>query len=298
MESFKVKKIICVILCASFLCNGVLFAGERNDVKKDKDIRTERPASSKKAKKKTPPPSTPRHRNRRDSLSDTLIEAFAELFVDLLIDVAVETNRLVVFDDYPYATSDYFIQYQNEEIDVFPSRVSQFSVGADVFSFPFSRSLVPTLRFSGFGYKWIGPYFESTSYLGFNDRNPYVGNFKAGFEIATFQTYLFSWSWNLGWVFNYGKYFTNGLDVGFLMKSYPFDPLIIEYICDLTACDSHFDSFNYDYYDLDTVFESYLEIGAMIDNSPWEVYVAWKYLYNPLIHVNENGYGVGFKYHF
>lgn len=296
------KKLICVLLCASFLSNAFLFSADKvgkNDVKKNKDVRTENATDTKKSKKKTPPPPTPRHRNRRESVSETLIEAFAELFVDILVDVAIETNRLVVFDDYPYATSDYFIQYKDEELDVFPSKLNHFSVGVDAFYFPYVSTSVETLRFSGYGYKWIGPIIENTTYVGLNNRNPYIGNFKAGLELATFQTYIFSWSWNFEWVAYYGRYFTNGLNIGFLLKSYPFDPFVIEYRLNCSGCDGYYRSDTDEYrLDLNSSLESYLELGAMIDNSPWEFYVAWKYLYDAMAHINENGYGVGFKYHF
>ncbi|MBQ3980571.1 MAG: hypothetical protein II631_00800, partial [Treponema sp.] len=77
-------------------------------------------------------------------------------------------------------------------------------------------------------------------------------------------------------------------EFGLIAKSYPVDPILIEWRGTIQSL--------YDKYDVGTIYESHLEVGAMVAPRV-EAYGAWKYTHNPLLNVKGHGAAIGAKIH-
>lgn len=299
------KKNLLVLLCFSVLTTSTLTAQNLGPCSSD-DSRTSTAAPN---PKKNPPK---RNHSRREHIAESFGEFLLEIFVDLVVVIAVETNEHVLFDDFPYANSDFFIQYDDinddfensDDIDstkiknITYDNLSRYDIGVNMTYLPDSVTFVPNFRFDGYFYKFFGPVVEASNFINFNHYTPFFGNVKLGFEISTFQSFIFNWSWNFDWVAYYGEEFTQGANLGFIIKSYPFEPLVLEYRLNYSILDNYFGDTSWAYLDPTYAVESYLEIGVMIDNSPLEAYVGWKYLYDGPAQIDDHGFTVGAKYHF
>lgn len=227
-------------------------------------------------------------------------DSFFELFIDLFFFLSVENNLLATFDYYPYATSNYYVQFLAYQPEEYPMRWMRFNIDAGATYHPGSLLIEPNLRFEGYLFKFFGPIFENNNYIDFQNFNFYSGNFKLGLEYAILQTFIMSLSFSLQWNHYYGGTDLsplNGLTYGIHLKSYPIKPLVLDYHFYIT---DFFDQRRHEsapVCDTEFVFESILEAGVML-GGPVELYGNWKYIRDGLRQEIGHNFGLGLKYYF
>ncbi len=129
-------------------------------------------------------------------------------------------------------------------------------------------------RFEGLFFPYIGPYIENLAIYNiqkgefhFNNKG-FRDNIKLGGQLSLLQSNLLS----ANFIFSYTNWssksfedFSNGINVGAVIRSYPIKPLTFEW------------KFGWQFYSSDfKIFESNLQAGIMMKN--YEIFAAWKVL--------------------
>ncbi|MBO4387411.1 MAG: hypothetical protein J5817_10425 [Treponema sp.] len=250
---------------------------------------------------------------RLSSSSDTSGDILSELFSLLWL----VNNLTVSFDAYPYANGRYltfegFSLYGSDKENS-AMQDWRFEIESNAFVFPKKVWGVES-RLEGILWKFIGPVFENTIYYPIGDwednndfeEHPsalpppevamdifdpdrkYAGNVRLGGQLSLWYANPLSLSVFLQWSKWYGAIDCSGTELGLIAKSYPADPILVEWRGSIQMLK--------DKYHIDSIYESHLEIGAMVAPRI-EVYGAWKYTHNPLLNVKGHGAAAGAKIH-
>lgn len=281
------KKIILTVIFSIFVLN--LFAFEKFDFH---------------VGKRNPPPPPPPRNNKYDDDADSFLP-------DLFVMLWVANNFFVTFDDYPYADGEYLNFFTKKSITIIDDSAKnddtllvpegkeqsyRYVIDTGVFAFPSKSIIGNEIRIEGYIWKFFGPVLENTFYIknlfSENQVDKLKGNLKLGGQISLAHSIFFDMSWFVQWThwydFSKGKQL-NGANCGIIIRSYPANPVIIEY------------RFTYqDFFDdpTDTFCESHLELGIEL-NSPYEIYAAWKFTKDNLFSDQTfNGFSFGVKYNF
>ena len=224
-------------------------------------------------------------------------------------------NFTVSFDAYPYANGKYlsFAELFGSAPDSVAYQDWRFEIESNAFIFP-KKVWGNESRLEGILWKFIGPVIENTIYYPtgeWEDNNDfeehpselpppevaidiydtgrkYAGNVRLGGQLSLWYTNPLSLAAYLQWSKWYGAIDCKGITFGLIAKSYPVDPILIEWRGTIQSL--------YDKYDVGTIYESHLEVGAMVAPRV-EAYGAWKYTHNPLLNVKGHGAAIGAKIH-
>ena len=225
-------------------------------------------------------------------------------------------NLTVSFDAYPYANGRYlsfegFSLYGSDKTGDSAQQDWRFEIESNAFVFPKKVWGVES-RLEGILWKFIGPVFENTIYYPIGDwednndfeahpdalpppevameifdpDRKYAGNVRLGGQLSLWYTNPLSLAVFLQWSKWYGAIDCSGMELGLIAKSYPFDPILVEWRGSIQTLK--------DRYDIDAIYESHLEVGAMVAPRV-EAYGAWKYTHNPLLNVKGHGAAIGAK---
>lgn len=189
------------------------------------------------------------------------------------------------------------------------TRPFRFAADASMFYQP-GYGTGEAFRFEGLLWKFFGPVFEYSMNCdlpeGLNvtkgltvteklSEGEYRRNLRLGAEFALFQTNFLSAYWLIQWSKLYNPKLTGNTSAllnGLIFRSYPFEPVLLEYrinVQDFSASDSSDDT--------NLVMESHLEIGLMLQ-SRWEIYGAWNFVYNDIYKFTSHGGEAGVRIHF
>ncbi len=224
-------------------------------------------------------------------------------------------NLTVSFDTYPYANGKYlsFAELFGSSGDSLAFQDWRFEIETGAFIFP-KKAWGNESRLEGILWKFIGPVFENTIYWptgDWDDNNDfeshpsqlppvevaadmfdpdrkYAGNVRLGGQLSLWYTNPLSLAVFLQWSNWYGATDCSGIAAGFIAKSYPVNPILIEWRGTMQSLKDKFKT--------GTIYESHLEVGAMVAPRI-EVYGAWKYTHNPLLNIKGHGGAAGAKIH-
>jgi len=248
------------------------------------------------------------------SSSDTATDLLSDIFSLLWL----INNITVTFDTYPYANGKYlnfsgFSLSSNDTLSDSAMQDWRFEIETNAFVFP-KKVWGNESRLEGILWKFIGPVFENTIYWPIGDwddnndfkdhpselppldvaqdfintdRN-YAGNVRLGGQLSLWYSNPLSLAFFLQWSNWYGAMDCNGVVLGLIAKSYPVDPILIEWRGTIQSLS--------DKYKVEDIFESHLEVGAMVAPRI-EIYGAWKYTHNPLLNIKGHGAAAGAKIH-
>ena len=250
---------------------------------------------------------------------DSPSDFFTELLVEIMTGVWLVNNITVSFQPYPYAAEGKYLMFgdfgasSNFEA-AYESKDSSFekniepseTVKTRVFRFAADTSLFwmdgfdigNESRFEGYLFKFFGPVFENTLYcknaslFGVNGND--AGNLRLGGELALIQTNMISAAFVIQWDHWYGSVKADGVNFGFIVRSYPIKPLLLEWR-------PQFHCLTENAQDL-FMFESILEVGFMVWRN-FEVFASWRHIdtrqykswFNNTFY---NGISAGIRVHF
>lgn len=225
--------------------------------------------------------------------TDELCSGIAEVLVEVLAELSYYNNIMASFDNYPYATRSNYIDLNEDSNPQF----YRFTLDTSAFYTPGFNTFGNGVRFEGYIWKFFGPVFENQIAFDGNDNLKY-GKMDLGMQFSIFQLSLCSLLFDIKWEHLYGNNHYNGTNLGFVLRSYPVKPLIIEYRANWGLYSDSADKI-----DPDTgirrksTFQSHLELGTMT-NSPVEIYTFWDYTIDGFIYRKANAIGMGAKYQF
>lgn len=222
-------------------------------------------------------------------------DIFAEIFAEILAGLWVVNNITVTFEPYPYAQEGKYLIFgdlnaksnfdsaytgsdedssasQSQEIK---SRVFRFAADTAMFWMN-GFNIGNETRIEGYLFKFFGPVFENTLYC----RNAYLfgengndaGNLRLGGELALIQTNMISAAFLVQWDHWYGSLKADGTTVGFIIRSYPVKPLLLEWRT-IWHCIPYESASDSGY----VMWESILEAGFMVWRNI-ELFASWRHL--------------------
>ncbi len=264
------------------------------------------------------PPPPPRPRPPRHYVESRLSDFFGDIFA--LIWLA--DNLGVTFDDYPYSDgrylnfftpnvfsfgeefyfddsddSDNSENFEDPEFENPPKKNKEqsyrFALETGFFYFPSQQIYGNETRVEGYIWKFFGPVFENTLYANTNSftdfSENFCGNLRLGGQISLIHSNFFDTSFYMQWTYWYGKFVNlNGFNFGMIVRSYPMNPVLVEW---------RFNIQNFANTD-NIIFDSHLELGIEL-NSPFEIYLAWKYRQDEILtNTSSHAFAGGIKYNF
>lgn len=242
-----------------------------------------------------PRPSSPSRSYSRSSssVSSDCSNALFDACAELLITLSYYNNIMASYDNYPYATRNNYINLGEKD----DTQFYRFTADTSLVFVPSLNAYGNDFRFEGYIWKFFGPVFENRIIVDPYNNTQY-GEMDLGMQFSVFQFSLCSMIVDIKWEHLYGIKYYNGVNLGFGLKSYPINPLVIEYRAE-------WGYFNKSGNDIDpytgirknSTFKSHLEAGAML-SSPVELYGYWDYIKDGFAYRTDNIFGIGVKYHF
>ncbi|MBQ5491586.1 MAG: hypothetical protein IIT68_05980 [Treponema sp.] len=241
-------------------------------------------------------------------------DMFTELIMDLLAGLWIVNNITVTFESYPYAQEGKYLIFgdlnaksnfdsaytgsdedssasQSQEIK---SRVFRFAADTAMFWMN-GFNIGNETRFEGYLFKFFGPVFENTLYCKnaylFGETGNDAGNLRLGGELALVQTNMLSAAFLIQWDHWYGSLQADGINIGFIIRSYPVSPLLLEWRTSWHCLDENY-----------VMWESILEAGVMVWRN-LEVFASWRHLdatqyVNWMDYTTYDGVSAGVRVHF
>ncbi|WP_294431386.1 hypothetical protein [uncultured Treponema sp.] len=177
--------------------------------------------------------------NGRDSDKDTADDLFATFLALVVVGLGIAYYWLntVRFLDYPYcpdsspADGNYIVRDRSDccrnrfSFDTSLVYVHGFGAGNET-------------RFEGLLFPYVGPFFENLALYNFQDGETFFNkkglrdNLKLGGQISLLQTNILSANLLIQYSTWFGedlRKFKNGYSIGLLLRSYPIDPLVLEW---------------------------------------------------------------------
>ena len=232
--------------------------------------------------------------NSKDE-NNTLAGIFFEILFDICDQIWIFSHMNADYDIAPYATRPKYIDYKAEEWQT--EKFYRYTLETGTFFFPQDLTIGNESRIEGITYKFFGPVFENTLYTSFismseNTNFWLIGNLKLGGAINLVNFNYFNVAFNMQWSHWYGQKTIDGMNLGFIIRSYPIKPVLLEW---RVNWQSFMTEENYN--DFSAYFESHLELGIMVDKRI-EIYAAWKYVNDRFNENIKNGISTGMKLHF
>lgn len=300
------KRIFVMILFSVITCQIFANPKNQNNIVFNLNENTNLNVSKVHYRRHPPRPRRPSRHHYESTFSDFIGDVFGMLWLF--------NNIGVTFDDYPYSDGRYlnfFTQKMFAFSDEFyfddsdgsgnfknpPKKNKEqsyrFALETGIFYFTSEKIMGNESRFEGYIWKFFGPVFENTLYANKNSFSDFsenfCGNLRLGGQFSLIHSNFFDTSFFMQWTYWYGQSLKlSGFNFGFIVRSYPIKPALFEWRCNFQC---------FDYTD-SIIFDSHLELGIEL-NSPFEVYVAWKYRQDEVIAKNiSNAAAAGIKYNF
>jgi hypothetical protein len=228
--------------------------------------------------------------------------SMASLFWDLIFDGLSAlwwiNNIVLNFDSYPYAHGKYLIfpysdssaapAFDDSVSSLYSGKFYRFALDTSFLCFP-GENAGNITRFEGLIWKFFGPVVEL--YSEFPEEGEKQMNLRLGGQFALIQTNPASVFFNIQWSHDFfgGEGERNGLVLGFIVRSYPVKPVLLEWRGAWIIHNT-------------VMFESHLELGGMVWG-PVEIFAAWDFRgyykrSGKSISESKNGFDVGLRYHF
>ena len=239
------------------------------------------------------------------SYSSRAEERLADSFTDLIIEILGilwgYNNLGVTYDNYPYATSPKYMCFDSSNMAdfdlAFGNHFYRFALDTSFFS-DFGLWMGNSTRFEGLLWKFFGPVIELNSFFNTTDDVPllqesgYKANLRIGGDFALIQTNPLSAFFYMQWNHYINIDLANSLIVGFIVRSYPIKPVLIEWRVNWQVLQEE------DFPGTDGIFfESHLEAGAMVAG-PLQVFAAWNFKSYPGFNYKGHGVEAGVRLHF
>lgn len=229
------------------------------------------------------------------SSGGTAEDTIVDLIVEILGYLWGYNNLGVTYDAYPYATSPRYMCFEATAgyfDPSFPDHFWRFGLDTSYF-YDIGLWMGNSVRLEGFLWKFFGPIVELNTYFNTDEENPflansgYKGNIRVGGTFSLIQTNPVSALFYMQWNHYINIPIENSLDVGFIIRSYPFKPVLIEWRVNWQF-PKEFEK---------SLFESHLEVGAMV-TGPLEVFAAWNFKNYPAFNYKGHGFETGVRVHF
>ena len=229
------------------------------------------------------------------SSDDDVADGIADLIVEILGYLWGYNNLGVTYDSYPYATHPRYMCFDATSgyFDMtFPNHFYRFALDTSMF-WDMGLWMGNSTRFEGALWKFFGPVVELNSYFNTDSENPYLaesgykGNLRIGGDFALLQTNPISVWFYMQWNHYINIPLDNSMIVGFILRSYPIKPILIEWRVDWQFLNEFEKAF----------FESHLEVGAMVVG-PLEAFAAWNFKKFPGFDYSGHGVEAGVRLHF
>ena len=223
-----------------------------------------------------------------ESLFDACIDVCSEVFVYLLL----YNNLYSTYDEFPYAYSDNYVVLTNDMSQ--KSYRGELEFGLSYF--PQADSYLADVRLEALIWKFFGPVVEYqfvgnylTPFNQSQERNYFYNRLLLGGQLSIFQTSILSMSGVVQWSCFHSNYYLDGLTLGYIFRSYPVKPIVIEWRGSFTI--NNDDSF---------INEQTVELGIMQDRM--EMFIAYKLFEYTLSNESDfnfdHGISAGAKFHF
>ena len=247
---------------------------------------------SEKSQKPNRPGSSDSRKNRDDDT--TIGSIFFDILFEIFDQIWIFSHINADYDYAPYASRDSYIDFKSDEDDV--DKFYRYTFETGLFFFPQDLTIGNESRIEGITYKFFGPVFENTIFTDLrtisNASRPWLqGNLRLGGQLNLVNFNVINIAFNLQWTHWYGLANIDGMCLGFTLRSYPIEPLLIEWrvnwqdYISVEKCN-----------DFSAYFESHLELGFMTGKVS-EVYAAWKYINDRYYGIRKNGFATGVKIH-
>ena len=229
-----------------------------------------------------------------DAENNTLAGIFFEILFDICDQIWIFSHMNADYDIAPYATRPKYIDYKAEDWQA--EKFYRYTLETGTFFFLQDLTIGNESRIEGITYKFFGPVFENTLFTSFRSMSEnsniwLIGNLRLGaINLVNFN--LFNVALNIQWTHWYGQKIIDGMNLGFILRSYPIKPVLLEW---RVNWQSFMTEENYN--DFSAYFESHLELGIMVDKRI-EIYAAWKYVNDRFNENIKNGVSSGVKFHF
>ena len=229
------------------------------------------------------------------TVGDQMADTLTEIIIEILGWLWGYNNLGVTYDYYPYATSARYLCFDStaDTFDLtFANHFYRFALDASCF-YDIGLWFGSSVRFEGLIWKFFGPVIEWNSYFKTDGSNPYLtadgykGNIRVGGDLSLVQTNPITILFYMQWNHYINIPLDDSLDLGFILRSYPIKPVLIEWRVNW----QFLNEFNH------TFFESHLEAGAMVAG-PLEAFAAWNYKIYPGFNYRGHGFEAGVRVHF
>ena len=230
------------------------------------------------------------------TVGDQMADTVTELIIEILGWLWGYNNLGVTYDSYPYATSPRYLCFESnaDQFDLmFANHFYRFALDTSCF-YDTNLWFGNSVRFEGLIWKFFGPVIELNSYIKTLDESNtyltaegYKGNLRIGGDLSLIQTNPITILFYMQWNHYINIPLDDSLDLGFILRSYPIKPVLIEWRVNWQFL-NEFDR---------TFFESHLEAGAMVAG-PLEVFAGWNYKIYPGFNYRGHGFEVGARLHF
>ncbi|MBP5357927.1 MAG: hypothetical protein J6Y69_01915 [Treponema sp.] len=230
------------------------------------------------------------------TVGDQMADTLTELIIEILGWLWGYNNLGVTYDYYPYATNPKYLCFDStaDQFDLtFANHFYRFAVDTSCF-YDMNLWFGNSIRFEGLLWKFFGPVVELNSYIKTLDgSNPYLtadgykGNLRIGGDISLIQTNPLTVLFYMQWNHYFNIPLGNSLDLGFILRSYPIKPVLIEWRVNWQLLNEFDKAF----------FESHLEAGAMVAG-PLEAFAAWNYKLYEGFNYTGHGFEAGVRLHF
>lgn len=232
-------------------------------------------------------------------MADCWEEFFTELIADICSDWIATNAAYVSFEDYPYADTRESAFILHERDGDGTGKFFNGSIETNIMYIPSVNLAGNQTRVDFTFYKFIGLMAENTIYeYDFNPTNLQFtdmrGFFKLGLSFWLLQYSPFSLGCSFSWIHGYGVVPYDSFCTEGFIRSYPFQPLHLEYRIAFSGCrdkDGYYDNDN-------LLLHSKLIAGILLAESRFEIYGAWDYFYDDTVVARGNGGSLGIKCYF
>ena len=260
----------------------------------NKSVKSNTPNRPGKSSKPNRPGNSSGSSKSDDNENTTLAGIFFEILFEISNQIWIFSHMNADYDIAPYANRPKYIDFKAEEWET--EKFYRYTFETGVFFFPQDLTIGNESRIEGITYKFFGPVFENTIFTSFKpvaENNYWLeGNLRLGGAINLVNFNVFNAALHLQWSHWYGLKTIDGLNIGFILRSYPIKPVLLEWRVNWQAFLTE-----ENYSDFSAYFESNLELGIMTGKRT-ELYAAWKYVNDRYNDIIKNGASTGVKLHF